>query len=217
MYLAKTYRIAIWLLGFLAGIFYVSWPLGYWLNPAVSKESLASGLEAVGQPYNWLFVAADVVSSLLIILLCWMLWRVLEHRRTVKAVPAALVLVALYGVGTIVDALIPEHCVPNLQQCPNFMHSNILLIHGLFSILASVFLFISLCVLWVHQKRSVLLNILLLGYILFGIISLMEAVVPGNNGNWSQHYYITLCGVWLMCIPYVIEKHLLRFVPNENT
>jgi len=34
-------------LALLAGILYASWPLGYWLNPAVSKAGLASALEGV--------------------------------------------------------------------------------------------------------------------------------------------------------------------------
>lgn len=216
MYLRRSYRTGLWSLGIVAGLLYISWPLGYWLNPAVSKNGLASGLEAVGQPYNWLFVSSDVVSSLLIITVCWMLWVPLRRHRLVKAIPVALMLIALYGVGTIIDALIPEHCVPNLEQCPTFTQDHILLIHGLFSILASVFLFISLCVMWLRQKSSVLLSTLLVGYILFGIISLVEAVAPGNNGNWSQHYYITLCGVWLMCVPYVIERTALRLATEKN-
>jgi heme A synthase len=210
MYLRKSYRFGIWVLGIAAGLLYISWPLGYWLNPSVSKNSLASGLEAVGQPYNWLFVMADVVSSLLVIALCWALWSALKRRQSIKPIPVALMSVALFGIGTIVDALLPEHCVPNLEQCPSFTQNHALLIHGVFSILASVFLFVSLCVMWYYQRQSVILNSLLLGYVLFGLVSLIEAVAPGNEGNWSQHYYITLCGVWLMFIPYVIERSTLK-------
>ena len=45
--------------------FYASWPLGYWLNP-VANRGLASNLEAAHQPYNWVFIAFDIVSGLLI-------------------------------------------------------------------------------------------------------------------------------------------------------
>lgn len=209
MYLRKSQKLKLWILSVAAGLLYISWPLGYWLNPGVSKDSLASGLEAVGQPYNWLFVVADIMSSLLIIVLCWMLWSALKKRRQIRATYLALMSVAIFGVGTIIDAVLPEHCVPNLEQCPSFTQSHALLIHGMFSILASVFLFISLCIIWLRQRQNILLSSLLFGYILFGVISLAEAVVPGNNGNWSQHYYITLCGVWLMVIPYAIEKNAL--------
>lgn len=210
MYLRKSYRRGIWMLSTTAGLLYVSWPLGYWLNPTVSKDSLASGLEAVGQPYNWLFVAADVVSSLLAIALCAALWSALKRHKSIKPVPVALISTALFGIGTIVDALLPERCVPNLEQCPSFTQSHLLLIHGFFSILASVFLFVSLCVMWLYQRRNIVLNGLLLGYIFFGLISLVEAIAPGNAGNWSQHYYITLCGLWLTFIPYAAERHVRK-------
>jgi len=206
MHVQKSHRRRMWAVSVAAGLLYTSWPLGYWLNPAVSKNSLASGLEAVGQPYNWLFVVADVVSSLLAIALCWQLWSSLRHHRTVKLLQLTLLSTILFGIGTIVDALLPEHCVPNLEQCPSFTQSHILLVHGFFSILASVFLFVSLCAMWFYQRRNVILNGLLLGYILFGLVSLLEAVAPGNEGNWSQHYYITLCGAWLMFIPYAAER-----------
>ncbi len=210
MVLGKLKRTTLWCLSIAAGLLYISWPLGYWLNPAATKASLASGLEAVGQPYNWLFISADVVSSLLVIAFCLILWRMFKHRHLLSTVPLVLSFVMLYGIGTILDALLPEHCVPNLEQCPSFAHSPSLLVHGVFSISASVFLFVSLCILWFARRRSLLLNALLVGYICFGFISLLEAILPGNHGNWSQHYYITLCGVWLMCIPYVVEQNELR-------
>lgn len=207
MYLQKPQKYKLWVLSILSGLCYVSWPLGYWLNPAVSKNSLASGLEAVGQPYNWSFVLADIVSSIMVIVLCLILWSAIKNPSSARTTKIALVAVVLYGVSTIADAVIPERCVPNLQQCPSFTQDHVLLIHGLFSILASVLLFVSLCVIWLRHRTNVILISLLLGYILFGIISLLEAVLPGNNGNWSQHYYITLCGVWLMFVPYAIEKN----------
>lgn len=204
--LTESNRRALWSLGIAAGLLYISWPLGYWLNPAVSKNSLASGLEAVGQPYNWFFIGADVASGLLVIALCWLFWSALKNFSQLRAVYATLMSAALFGVGTIVDALLPEQCIPNFEQCPSFTHNHILLVHGVFSILASICLFISLCITWMYQRRNILLNGLLLGYILFSIISLIEAVFPAGNGNWSQHYYITLCGIWIMAIPYAVEQ-----------
>jgi hypothetical protein len=201
---SKRYRSIVIGLSVLAGILYNSWPLGYWLNPAASRNSLASGLEATGQPYNWLFITTDVASSLLLMLACILLWR--KYRSRIGSVIwIALVSVVLFGIGTIVDALLPENCVPNLQRCASFTHNHLLLVHGMFSIGASLFLFISLCVIWFAQRRNVLLNALVLGYILFGFISLIEAITPGNDGNWSQHYYITLCSLWLVLIPYAVR------------
>jgi hypothetical protein len=210
----KKLKTSLFYTSVVAGLIYSSWPLGYWLNPAVSMSSLASGLEAVGQPYNWLFILMDVISSVLVIIICYLLWRM--YGRTVRARPIfiALVCLVLFSVGTIADALIPERCVPNFQQCPNFRQDHILLIHGIFSILASLFLFLSFCIVWFYQRRLIIMNVFLIGYILFGLITGIEAVAPGNNGNWSQHYFITLCSGCLICIPYAIGLMVKSEPPN---
>lgn len=201
----KTHRPdRLLLLSILVGIVYSSWPLGYWLNPEVSKNSLASGLEGFEQPYNWVFVSMDVMSSCLLIILCWLLWR--RHRLSNRraAIRLGLICVGLFALGTITDALLPEHCVPNLMRCASFTHDHTLLVHGIFSITASAFLFFSLVITWFHMRRNALLSTLLSGYILFAALSLIEAVVPGKNGNWSENYYITLCSVLLACLPYTV-------------
>lgn len=210
----KPYGYLVLVLSIAAGLLYNSWPIGYWLNPAVSKSSLASGLEAVGQPYNWLFIGGDVLSSLLMITVCWMLWNRFKSNESAKLIRISLYCIAIFGIGTIVDALIPERCVPELQTCPSFTHDPTLLIHGIFSIAASLFLFASLCILWFHRRHNLVLNGMLFGYILFGLVSLVEAIVPGSNGNWSQHYYITLCSVWLVLIPFSI--YLATLEPPKN-
>ncbi|MEI9914457.1 MAG: DUF998 domain-containing protein [Candidatus Saccharibacteria bacterium] len=189
----------------LSGILYNSWPLGYWLNNRVARVSLASGLEAVHQPYNWLFITTDIISSVLIVIVCGFLWKLYKDSKSSTHILMVLVCVVLFAIGTVVDALMPEHCVPNLMKCASFTQDHILLVHGLFSILASVFLFIALLILCWFRRKNMLLHILLAGYIVFGLISLAEAVAPGYGGNWSQYYYITLCSVFLVCLPYGVS------------
>ncbi len=195
------------ILSILAGILYNSWPLGHWLNPIVSKRSLASGLEAVGQPYNWVFIGGDIASSVILIILCVILMRKINSK-SYKAIHVSLWCTIIFGIGTIIDALLPLRCVQGVQTCPNFVTDHLLLAHGIFSILASVFLFISLVILWFHSHRDAIINIFLMGYVAFGAISFAEAVVPGKNGNWSQDYYITLCSLWIAVIPYIIFQVL---------
>jgi len=206
MLLLKAYWVRLTVLSVCAGVLYNSWPLGHWLNPAVSKNSLASGLEAIGQPYNWVFIGGDIISSLLAIILCWILWQRFGSSRAQRFIRISLGCIILFGAGTIVDALLPERCVPGVQTCTSFTQDHLLLYHGIFSIMASVFLFLSLLFLWLHQRKNILLNSLLVGYIAFGLISLFQAITPGKNGNWSQDYYITLCSIWLALIPYAIYK-----------
>lgn len=182
-----------------AGVLYNSWLLGYWLNPAVARHGLASELEAVHQPYNWLFTAADVVSSGFVLLVCWLLWR----RRSAAVLASA----AIFAAGTVADALLPMHCNPSLQRCPSFRVDHLLLVHGIFSIMAAAALFISLALLWWHDRKSTMLNGLMVGYVLFGFFSVLEALTPAS-GNWSQHYYLLLCGVWLALLPAAVWRSL---------
>ena len=189
-----------YLLALLAAILYNSWPLGYVLNPQVAHHSLASGLEAIHQPYNWLFVGADVVSGICILAVCSILFRAYTYTSTVIVVTLACT--GIFALGTIADALLPERCVPNLMACPSFTQDHTLLLHGIVSILASIFLFVALFVAWLQERRNLLFTTLLLGYAVFGAISLVQAITPHQSGNWSQDYYMILCGIWLACLPY---------------
>ncbi|HSX07143.1 MAG TPA: DUF998 domain-containing protein [Candidatus Saccharimonadia bacterium] len=189
------------ILSLFAGITYSSWPLGYVLNPKVARSSLASGLEAPGQPYNWVFIGADVVSSVLVIAACVLLWQSYRKVRMRKPILVGLFCTTLFGIGTILAAVLPEHCVPNLMVCPSFTQDHFLLVHGASSIVASLALFIALLILWYQKRTSSLLLGLLVAYVIFGAISLMQALVPSGRGNWSQDYYMTLCSVLLISLP----------------
>jgi len=202
-----------------AGILYSSWPLGYVLNPKVARTSLASGLEAPHQPYNWVFVGADVTSSLLAIAACVLLWHTYQKAARRKPILAGLLCTILFAIGTMMAALLPEHCVPNLMVCPSPLQDRFLLVHGAFSILGSVGLFVALVIWWFQKRTDALLLTMLVAYIIFGTISLMQAIVPAGRGNWSQDYYMTLCSVLLMCLPaclaVIAPGRKLQVVPNR--
>lgn len=202
----KSRLTLLYVLSISAGLIYSSWPLGHWLNPIVSKSSLASGLEAIGQPYNWLFIGLDVLSSLLVITICIMIWQNNSKNKLQKIVNRILIFTGLFAIGTIIDALISLNCIQGTENCPNFTNDHVLLVHGIFSILASIFLFLGVISIWLYKKNYYVLNIFLAGYIVFGLISLIEAIFPGKNGNWSQDYYITLCSAWIAALPFVINK-----------
>lgn len=193
-----------------AGLIYDSWPLGYWLNPDVSKDGLASALEGLHQPYNWLFIGADVFCSLLILGVAYMSWqRLRAQRQQTRWLAATLINVGLFSVGTIVDALLPIRCDPTIQVCPSFTQDHLLLVHGIFSIVAALSLFVSLALLWLHRPRSLVLNMVVFGYILFSVFSLLSILIPGQ-GNWAQHYYLTLCSLWIALIPLSISRDITR-------
>jgi hypothetical protein len=201
---AHGFWVRMTVLACVAGLLYSSWPLGYILNPAVSRKGLASALEALHQPYNWVFIAGDVTGSLLIILICWLLWRHYQAGRQQFFLGFVLINVIIFALGTIAGTLLPERCLPGAANCPNWPHNPLLLVHGVFSILASFCLFLALLVIW-WRNRTPLLYALMIGYTIFGLLSLYEALST-HHGNFSQHYYITLCGLGIAAIPYGVHR-----------
>jgi hypothetical membrane protein len=190
-------------LGALAGIIYNSWPLGYWLNPYVARHDLASELEALHQPYNWLFISGDVLSSVLIMYLVILLWKKHQPTKSKRLTTLALVNLLLFAVGTIADTLVPLHCDPSVQHCAAGLHNPLLIAHGFFSIAASTCLFISVALVWWLRRRNPHMNTLLGGYVLLAIFSVISLVTPGQD-SWAQHYALLLDGVCLAAIPYVL-------------
>jgi hypothetical protein len=190
-----------------AGLLYSSWPLGYILNPSVAHNGLASALEALHQPYNWVFIIGDVGSSLLVILLGGLLWRHYHGQKHQRFLGAVVINMLIFACGTIADTLLPEHCLPEAVSCPSWQHDHLLLAHGIFSIVASLCLFLAILIIW-WRNRTALWSAVMLGYTVFGLWSLYEAVSP-TTGNFSQHYYITLCSIAIALIPYGIQRTFL--------
>ena len=200
----KLFGVAA-VLSIAAGIAYNSWPLGYWLNPAISRSGgLASELEALSQPFNWFFIACDVLCGVLVVIAVWLLWRQKQERlRTF-----ALVSFALFGLLTITDALLPMTCEPSLTTCPSLSHQPVLILHGVASISAAVFLFVSAVLVWYKQRRrrgATIMSILMVGWSLFGLASLYFFFTPGP-GYISQDYYLSLCGVWMGVFPFMLRQ-----------
>lgn len=186
-----------------AGIIYNSWPLGYLLNPLVSRSGLASELGAIGQPYNWVFIVLDIISGALIVLVAVLL-RNISTKILQKVVLANF---ALFGVMTALSAAIPMTCEPSVTTCPPLLQQPWLIVHGGASILASLCLFVSVCLTWWHKRNQPgarVMSILLSGWTLFGILSVYFFFVPGP-GYLAQRYYITLCSVWMVLFPFMID------------
>jgi hypothetical protein len=194
-----------------AGLIYNSWPLGYILNPLASRRGLASELAALHQPYNWLFVLLDVLAGLLIVAAAVLLWR--RSQKLLHKI--ALVNFAIFGIMTAVGALVPMSCEPSLTTCPSLSHDPLLIVHGITSISASVCLFVSVCLVWWQkrqQKGAAVMSTLLAGWTLFGLVSVYFLFMPGP-GYIAQHYYITLCSVWIMVLPFMLD---VKSVPSGS-
>jgi hypothetical protein len=95
-------KLAFWL-AFLAAILYCSWPLGYLLNPIVGEHQLASQLEAPHQPFNWLFIAMDVLTGVVIAIVGA---KQLKHKRHLL-LDLSIASYVLFGLCVLLAAALP--------------------------------------------------------------------------------------------------------------
>jgi hypothetical protein len=205
----RSYRLSTTALATIAAILYCSWPLGYSLNPAVARRGLASELGGANQPYSWVFILGDVLSSALLLVVAWLIWRGTINKARKPLIVVVLWSIIVFAIGTMTDALLPLKCSLSTQACPSYHQDHLLLAHGLVSILAAMFLFVSLLVLWWRAKHSLLLTGLMVGYVAFSVFSVVGVLFP-NQGNWAQHYYLTLCGVVIASLPWAIWRFVLE-------
>jgi hypothetical protein len=216
------------MLATLAAIFYYSWPLGYWLNPAIGRHGLASDLEAKGQPYNWVFVSLDVTSGLLIFGITLWLART-WHSFSNPSIKFILCGYGLFGVLTAFDALLPLNCLVDQKQCGPLIHNPIVLLHGLASIGSIGGLTLSIVGIWqllvltlkVAIRIRWLLYVIMIGWFGFGIITLV-LILTAHSSNTAQHVFITICSVWTILMPFILghlhaqEHELARILSSED-
>lgn len=199
----------------LSGLLYSSWPLGYALNPAASN-GLASDLEAAGQPYNGLFVAIDIACGLLAIGVAYELARWTSARKGMVLLRTAIVGLAMYGLLTIIDALIPIDCVPTaVHHCVSIFSDRLSIVHDLISIGSIFGLTMSLASLWwlliSWTDTSSRLRWMLHGAMLLwfgfglgtGLLLLLNLPSAG-----SQHVFIGLCSLLTAAAPYLVYRAL---------
>lgn len=193
--------------GILAAILYSSWPLGYWLDPAVARGALASELGAFHRPYNWLFIATDCLTGLMLLAIgVWQLNKAPAgfSRRGVYSY-------MIFGFLVALAALTPLACNPTSQLCGPLVHNYRALVHGFASIASVSFLLIGL----LSAMRTVLKNgarrfirysllALLAAWLAFAAASLTE-IIMHIHGNILQYFFITVCSLSIVAIIAAIE------------
>lgn len=206
-YLQKLYRRPAFVLAVLAGLLYCSWPLAFVLNPGVAR-SLASQLEAPNQPYNWVFIAGDVLTGVVLLAVGVIQFKALRLGRLVRWSMAGY---AIFGLLSAVAALLPLNCDPQARTCGQIIANPLLILHGAASIISVLALLMSVILLGLYsyyQQSSPLarqiFRALLVSWLLFGVGSVLEFWYhPG--GNASQDYFITLCSVSVVAVVGAIE------------
>jgi uncharacterized membrane protein YdcZ (DUF606 family) len=189
-----------------SALLYCSWPLGFWLNPLAMHSGLASELGAFGQPYNWVFIAGDIVSGVLLVLAAVLLMRLYRLRGAARL---AVWLLAVYGICGALDAALPMRCLPSLQVCGPIFHDPLLVLHGVFDFVGSIALFGTLLAAaqYVHRQNQQWrpwIYVMGFGGALFALLSLVLYVAHGP-GYWAQRYYITLSCIWVMSLPFIVR------------
>lgn len=219
-------RISIWAI--LAGILYYSWPLGYLLNPPASRGGLASDLGAIGQPYNWVFVVLDSVSGILIVLVALWLKRLWEHTMS-RAIKMILWGYGVFGILTTFGALVPLDCLVEFNQCGDYFHNPLVVIHGIASIGAIFGLTISIVGIWLliivsfgkGLRIKLFLHSIMLVWFSFGLLTLFLLVTERSSGT-AQHVFITVCSIWTAVVPFILSNvhsqgpQLARIVKQEQ-
>lgn len=202
----------VWL-SVVAAVLYSSWPLAFVLDPSVGRHSLASELEAPHRPYNWVFIAMDVLTGLVLFGIgVWQLRKRSDH------IPAIVIWSYLgFGLLVAVAALTPLVCDPTTQSCGPLLHNYRILIHGVASIASVVFLLAALIgvTLRAHKVHStsytaIGLSALLLGWLFFGGSALSSMIWHTHGGNTVQYFFITLCSLSIVAVIANIEWHSLN-------
>lgn len=189
-----------------AAVLYCSWPLGFILNPTAEKTGLASELGAYHQPYNWLFIGADIASGAMLMMACVLLAREFKAEGWRKA---GLVLLAVYGLCAALDASLPLDCLPTEQVCGPIFHNPLLVLHGVIDIIGSAALVGTLMAEWIYAKLYhpnwlKWIYIMGSGGVIFGLLSAVFLLTHGP-GYWAQRYYITLSCIWVASLPFVFR------------
>jgi hypothetical protein len=212
----------ITLVACLAGILYCSWPLGYILNPSVTRHDFASELQASHQPYAWLFIATDILTGVLMLAIGIWQWKNTTQHKTLRL---SIISYVLFGILVIAAAVAPYNCVSGSHSCQLLLHSPAFIIHGFSSIVSVVFLFVSLVLpgkILLEQRMYrwlIVMGVFLVGG--WGLTGLGTIIVVshGMRSNWMQYNFITICSISLVASVVLIERLGVRIAqvpPSEN-
>jgi hypothetical protein len=201
-------------LGLLAAMAYSTWPLGYYLNPRVGATGYASELAVIGQPYNWVFIAGDVIAGILIVGIVVLLWRRFKPQlRTWHK--WILGMFGLFGLLTIIAALLPMSCTPSISLCPQATEDWETFLHNSISIAAGITMYLTAFMVWQRydrDERMLAMHFILAAFTTFGILSFFYAFIPGP-AYLSQRYFLIVSCAWIFLLPYYFIRSRILFEP----
>lgn len=180
-------RFAVISLGVVAATSYASFPLALLIDPDKTIHGLASELGASGQHYAGLFNGLDILSSVCIFGVVWLLWR---SAGNIKHGQQVLILLGISALGNLAAALtpIPTHVGSQIQMA----------LHDIFSII-NLFGIVGAAVLLTTISRfnrwlTTLATVLIGAIIVSGITE--DSIIDSG----SQRIQIILTAVWMIII-----------------
>ena len=221
--LFKSYRLNVSALMIVAALLYSTWPLGYWLNPSANR-GLASNLEALNQPFNWLFIILDIVSGLIICYACLNLLQIVNSssvNRTKLGLRVAVLGTGIFGLFTAIDALLPLNCIEGTPGCTDPLYNPYYIAHGIFSIGSIAGLSVSIFCIWlllfmrdktIMRLAHITPALFMIIWLGFGVFTAILVFHNQSSGN-AQHVFITFCSLWLVTLPYFVGQ-IIRLKPS---
>jgi len=153
-------KLAVFSLALIAGFLYNSWPLGYLVNAKTARYGLASDLEANGQPYSWLFILADVLVGLSLLVISVLMRHKLQRTFWSKSWLTVFVGLLVFGLFTATSAASSSDCqTSHIRICVS-VHKRLLGPDGIESTLAAIGLFVSLLGVNLVNARSMASSVL---------------------------------------------------------
>ena len=213
--LLKVFNINATALMVLAGIFYSSWPLGYWLNSQATR-GLASDLQALHQPYNWVFISMDVICGILVGIVSGKLLMIIQknsHQKNLLGLWTAVLGAGGFGLFTAIDALLPLNCIQGSPQCVVSLNNSSFVIHGIFSFASIAGLTVSIIAIWLLllMRGKVVISLahltptfFLLVWLSFGALT-FYLIMHNLSSTLAQHLFIGFCCLWLIVLPYFVR------------
>jgi phosphatidylglycerol lysyltransferase len=194
----RARRITIISLSIIAAICYASFPLAIIFNPDKIFSGLASELGQSGARYAALFNGLDILSSLLIFTVIWLLWNKAETRT--ERSRQILILLGLSALGNMLAAVTP---------LPRSIHPDTqFVLHDIFSTL-NIFALVGaagLTVAIAGTKRW--LGAL---WALLAVALVASAMFEGRIvGTTAQRVQIILTGLWIIVISYSLSRQNQR-------
>jgi hypothetical protein len=205
------------ILSIVAGIIYNSWPLGFVLNPTVAHHGLASELAGVNQPYNWVFIYGDVVSSLMMLFIVFNIWSFMMHKTKSKWLWLSLGGMVIFCITASIAALCPLQCISAIERCPTFVHNPITLLHAITSVAAGFSVLAFVTGLWLNKKRDYFLALQFIIVFLIGSWALIVLFTPGTD-LVAQYTFISLSSLCMAAYPWSFARanHLFAEAKISN-